>query len=630
MFPELTAVLGPDFQMWATFALIIFALALYALELLPMEVISIGVVCALLVFFHLFPVAGGDAVNRLDPGRILEGFANPALITVLALLVMGQGMVETGILDRAARLVLGLGGRRSWLSIVVVLGVVLAVSAFLNNIPVVVIFIPIMEAVAGRFGRSVSKLMIPLSFAAVFGGMTTLVGSSTNLLVNSALIEMGQTPFSFFDFSVPGLVLAGAGLAYVLLAAPRLLPDRAPLAASLLDRGGRQFIAQITVSEESGLVGQGAHRGLFAGLPAMTVRMVQRGEQAILPPFEGFVARPGDVLVVAATRKELTEALSHDPGLLYPDLEDGGAVASAASGDVDNDVSEQPWHAGERVLVEVMVAPASRLIGQSLPQIGFRYKTRCIVLGIQRRSRMIRARMTDIRLQSGDVLLLQGQSDDLKALRGNRDVVLLEWSAAALPTLHRAKRATSIFLAAIGLAAAGLVPIVVATLTGAAAMVASGALNVRQAVRAVDPKIVTTIGAALALGVTLQETGGAAFLAAALVDALAGVGPATVLSLFFLLVALLSNVISTKTTAVLFTPIAVDIALDIGVAPEAFTVAVVFAANCSFASPLGYQTNLLVMGPGHYRFVDFVRAGAPLILIMWLVFSLFAPWYYGV
>ena len=630
MFPELTAVLGPDFQMWATFALIIFALALYALELLPMEVISIGVVCALLVFFHLFPVAGGDAVNRLDPGRILEGFANPALITVLALLVMGQGMVETGILDRAARLVLGLGGRRSWLSIVVVLGVVLAVSAFLNNIPVVVIFIPIMEAVAGRFGRSVSKLMIPLSFAAVFGGMTTLVGSSTNLLVNSALIEMGQTPFSFFDFSVPGLVLAGAGLAYVLLAAPRLLPDRAPLAASLLDRGGRQFIAQITVSEESGLVGQGAHRGLFAGLPAMTVRMVQRGEQAILPPFEGFVARPGDVLVVAATRKELTEALSHDPGLLYPDLEDGGAVASAASGDVDNDVSEQPWHAGERVLVEVMVAPASRLIGQSLPQIGFRYKTRCIVLGIQRRSRMIRARMTDIRLQSGDVLLLQGQSDDLKALRGNRDVVLLEWSAAALPTLHRAKRATSIFLAAISLAAAGLVPIVVATLTGAAAMVASGALNVRQAVRAVDPKIVTTIGAALALGVTLQETGGAAFLAAALVDALAGVGPATVLSLFFLLVALLSNVISTKTTAVLFTPIAVDIALDIGVAPEAFTVAVVFAANCSFASPLGYQTNLLVMGPGHYRFVDFVRAGAPLILIMWLVFSLFAPWYYGV
>ena len=630
MFPELTAVLGPDFQMWATFALIIFALALYALELLPMEVISIGVVCALLVFFHLFPVAGGDAVNRLDPGRILEGFANPALITVLALLVMGQGMVETGILDRAARLVLGLGGRRSWLSIVVVLGVVLAVSAFLNNIPVVVIFIPIMEAVAGRFGRSVSKLMIPLSFAAVFGGMTTLVGSSTNLLVNSALIEMGQTPFSFFDFSVPGLVLAGTGLVYVLLAAPRLLPDRAPLAASLLDRGGRQFIAQITVSEESGLVGQGAHRGLFAGLPAMTVRMVQRGEQAILPPFEGFVARPGDVLVVAATRKELTEALSHDPGLLYPDLEDGGAVASAASGDVDNDVSEQPWHAGERVLVEVMVAPASRLIGQSLPQIGFRYKTRCIVLGIQRRSRMIRARMTDIRLQSGDVLLLQGQPDDLKALRGNRDVVLLEWSAAALPTLHRAKRATSIFLAAIGLAAAGLAPIVVATLTGAAAMVASGALNVRQAVRAVDPKIVTTIGAALALGVTLQETGGAAFLAAALVDALAGVGPATVLSLFFLLVALLSNVISTKTTAVLFTPIAVDIALDIGVAPEAFTVAVVFAANCSFASPLGYQTNLLVMGPGHYRFVDFVRAGAPLILIMWLVFSLFAPWYYGV
>ncbi len=272
--------------------------------------------------------------------------------------------------------------------------------------------------------------------------------------------------------------------------------------------------------------------------------------------------------MVAATRKELTEALSHDPGLLYPVIE--------SAGDADDDIGEQSRHAGERVLVETMVAPASRLIGQSLPQIGFRYKTRCVVLGIQRRSRMIRARMTDIRLQAGDVLLLQGQPDDIKALRGNRDVVLLEWSAAALPTLHRAKRATSIFLAAIGLAAAGLIPIVVATLTGAAAMVATGALNVRQAVRAVDSKIVTTIGATLALGVTLQETGGAAFLAGALVEALADVSPATVLSLFFLLVALLSNIISTKTTAVLFTPIAVDTALQIGVAPEAFTVAVIF------------------------------------------------------
>jgi len=276
-----------------------------------------------------------------------------------------------------------------------------------------------------------------------------------------------------------------------------------------------------------------------------------------------------------------------------------------------------------------MVAPASGLAGLTLPQIGFRYKTHCIVLGLQRRSRMIRQRITDVRLRAGDVLLVQGQPDDISHLKHLRDVVLLEWSAEELPVLDHAKRATLIFITVLSLAASGVIPIVAAALTGAAAMVVVGVLNVRQAFQAVDTKIVTTIGAALALGVALQDTGGARFLAQGLVSILGDATPATILSLFFLLVAGLSNIISTKTAAVLFTPIAVDLALALGVEPQIFAVAVVFAANCSFASPLGYQTNLLVMGPGHYRFADFARAGGPLIVLMWIVFSLFAPWYYG-
>ncbi len=621
MMPEVTATLGPDFHMWMVFALIMGTLVMFALERTPMEVTSFGAICVLLVFFHFFPVPGADGVNRLGPVNILQVFANPALITVLALLVMGEGIARTGMLDTGARLVLGLGGGRAWLSATIVLVVVLTVSAFLSNIPVVVIFIPIMQALAVRYGRSASKVMIPLSFAAVLGGMTTLIGSSTNLLVNSALIEVGEKPFAFFDFSVPGLVLAATGLAYVLLAAPRLLPDRASLAATLLEGRGRQFIGQITVSKDSGLVGKSAPGGHFSGLPDMTLRLVQRGEEGMLPPFEGFSVSPGDVLVVAATRKAFIEALSRDPGLLYPDLQDGRLT--------DGEGEDQPWREGQQMLAEVMVAPASRLIGQTLPQIGFRYRTRCIVLGVQRRAHMIRGRMTDVRLQAGDVLLIQGQSEDVAALKANRDVVLIEWSAEELPALRHARGAGLIFLGVIGLAATGAVPLVVATLSGAAAMVGLGVLNVRQAVRAVDPLIIATIGTALALGVALQETGGAAYLAHGLVEALEGAGAVTVLSLFFLLVAVLSNVISTKTTAVLFTPIAVDIAHELGVAPAAFAVAVVFAANCSFASPLGYQTNLLVLGPGHYRFVDFARVGAPLIVLLWAAFSLFAPWYYG-
>jgi di/tricarboxylate transporter len=614
--------LGPQFQMWVLFTIVIGALVLYAMERLPMEVTSFGVVCILLVFFHFFPVAGPDGGNRLDDVRILKGFANPALITVLALLVLGQGMIRTGVLDLGARWIMTLGGSSAWFSIAVILIVVMAISAFLNNIPVVVIFIPIMQALASRYGMSVGKVMIPLSFAAVLGGMTTLIGSGTNLLVNSALIEMGKAPFGFFDFSIPGLVMAAAGLVFLMTIAPKLLPDRAAGTDALYDTDGKQFVAQITIEDNSELIGAHAPGGHFAAMPDdIVIRTIQRGEEAILPPFEDYVGQLGDTLVVAGTRKALTDVLSHNPGLFYPDLRDGRA---------SEDEDYAPWHDGERVLAEVMVTPASRLIGQTLSQIGFRYHTHCIVMAIKRRSHMVRGRMTDIYLRAGDELLVMGQTEDVIALKASRDVVLVGWSDETLPAVKHARRSMLIFLGVVLMAGTGVVPIVVAALTGAAGMVATGVLTVRDATRAIDPLIVATIGTALALGIALQETGGAQFIAHGMATAMKGVSPAVMLSLFFLLVAVLSNIISTKTTAVLFTPIAIDFGIEVGAAPEAFAVAVIFAANCSFASPLGYQTNLLVMGPGHYKFMDFTRVGIPLVFVMWITFSLFAPWYYGV
>jgi di/tricarboxylate transporter len=618
MTPE-TLLVEPTFHTWVVYGLIGAVLVLYAIERVPMEVTSLVALCALLVFFHAFPVRGPDGAALLPAERLLAGFGNPALIAVLALLVIGQGMVRTGILDRGADLVTFLGGGRMWPSIVAALLVVLAVSGFLNNIPVVVIFIPIMQGLAARFGLSASRVMMPLSFAAVLGGMTTLIGSGTNLLVNSALIGMGETPFGFFDFSIPGVVLAAAGLVFTLVVVSRLLPDRAPLTQSLFDGAGKQFIAQIAVGPDSRLIGTRPVGGLFPTLKNMTVRMVQRGEEALLPPFEDLEVRPGDVLVVAATRQALTDALQRDQGLLFPDLEDGSSP----------DHPDNPWQRGDAVLAEVMVAPASRMVGLSLRLIGFRHRTRCIVLGIQRRARMYRERMTQTRLEPGDVLLVQGQHEDLRALRGNPDVVVLSGSRTELPALHRARRAVAIFLAVVVAAASGVVPIVIAALSGAAAMVAAGVLNLRQASRAIDSKLVTMIPAALALGTAMHETGGAAYLAHGMIALLRDAGPVVVLSGFFLTMALLTNIISSKAMAVLFTPIAVDAARELGVDPHAFAIAVVFAANCAFATPIGYQTSLLVMGPGHYTFRDFVRAGLPLVIFVWLAFTLFAPWYYG-
>ena len=608
------------FHMWGTFAIIVAALAMYASERWPLEVTSFVTVCVLLLFFHFFPVPGPKGRNLLDAARLLQGFANPALVTVLALLVIGQGMVRTGSLETGAQYLMRMGGRRAWILVPGIMAVVFVVSAFLNNTPVVVIFIPIMQTLAARIRVSPSKVMMPLSFAAVLGGMTTVVGSSTNLLVNSALIEVGQAPFRFFDFTVPGLVIAGCGFLYVLLIAPHLLRARASLVDALLTGGGRQFIAQITVSGTAKLLGAEAKGGLFPDLPDVTVRLIQRDEEAILPPFEGYSVRAGDVFIVAATRKALTDALSKDDGLLTPDLKD------LEEGDLDTDGLLQRR---ERVVVEVMVAPASRMIGQTLAQIGFRRRTGCIVLGIQRRSRMIRARMGSIRLEAGDELLIQGTHEAVRALRGERDVVLIESSAQELPFVEHALSAMAIFGAVILLAASGAVPIVVAALTGAAAMVATGVLNVRQAARSIDPSIVAAVGSALAMSVALQETGGAAFLARNIVQAFNGLGPAIVLSIFFLLVACFTNILSNNACAVLFTPIAVDMAQQLNIEVSIFAMAVVFGANCSFASPLGYQTNLLVMGPGHYRFTDYTLTGTPLILVLWGVFSLFAPWYFG-
>jgi len=623
-------IFGPNFQMWLTYIIIILALIAYMIEEIPVELTSLMTLGLIMVIFHFFPVLNDEAVNLLSPHSLLLGFANTGLITVLALLVVGQGMVRTGVLERGAQALLKIGGKRAWITMLVTLIVAMLISSMLNNIPVVVIFIPIMQALAARINKSASKVMMPLSAAAVLGGMITLIGSGTNLLVNSALIQLGEVPFGFFDFTIPGLILASVGLIYVVFVMPHLLPDRSGEEGEN-KHNGKHFIAQLTVAPGAKLVGKPSMGGFFKDLPDMTVRMIQNQGQTILPPFEDHHIQAGDILVVAATRKVITEVLTQNRGLLephHPELVQKSLASMEGTTDTDH-TEEDEVKTQDRMLVEVMLPPTSQLSGQTLQGTTFAAKTACKVIGIQRRSRMIRARMDDIRLQSGDVLLVQGHPSDIHSLRLNRDVILLEWSKEELPAVHHARRALSIFLGVVILAGTGILPTVTCALLGATAMVAIGALSVRQAVRAVDSKIVTMVGAALALGTAMQATGAATYLAEGVVSMLDGAGPRTVLSVLFLLIAILTNILSTQTCAVLFTPIAVSMANELGVDPRAFAVAVVFAANCAFATPIGYQTNLLVMAPGRYAFKDFFIAGTPLVFIIWIVFTIFIPPFYG-
>ena len=268
---------------------------------------------------------------------------------------------------------------------------------------------------------------------------------------------------------------------------------------------------------------------------------------------------------------------------------------------------------------------AQRAIGQT----GFTHTTDCLIIGLQRRSRMLRHEMSDIRLKAGDVLLVIGQQSAIEGLRHNRDTLLMEWSARELPRFEKAGRARLIFAATVLAAASGFVPIVLAALAGAVGMVTSGVLNVRQASRGFDLRIFLVVAAALAMAQSMEVTGGAALVSNNFLGLFDAGNPALVLSAFFLLCAVVTNLLSNNATAVLFTPLAVNLAAALNVDPMAFVLAVIFAASCSFATPIAYQTNLLVMTPGNFRFSDFMRAGIPLVVILWLTYSLFAPWYFG-
>jgi di/tricarboxylate transporter len=596
--------------MWAVFGIVAVGVYAYVRELFSIEAISVAIIVTLMVFFHVF-----GRESSLDTTDLLSGFAAPALVTIMALLVVGQGMFQTGALEGPILRINNSLDKSPRLTLLIVFAGAFAISMFMNNTPVVVMFIPVMAAMASRLGKTASRYMMPLSFISILAGMTTLIGSSTNLLVNDVLVRTTEFELSFFTQFIPGITLAAIGAAYVILLAPILLPEREGLENEIIQTG-HQYIAQIRVTQNHPLVGAKPVAGLFPTLRDVTVRMVQRGERSMLPPFEEPL-EPGDVLVVAATRDSLSKLLSSRPEYLRGMLDIAGFDESGIV------------NADTLVISEAVIAPGSRMIGRNIEQIGFRRQTSTLVLGIQRRSRMIRKRMLDIRLEAGDVLLLFGYDRDMRALRNDRDILLLDWSMTELPDIRKSILARLIFVATIALAATSVLPIEIAALGGALGMIATGCLNIRQAVRALDMRIFLLIGAAFAMGLSLEKTGGAAYIGQTVVDIFLPYGNQILIAAVFLVIAFFTNVISNSAAALLFAPIALEISAKTGIDPIAMVLTVVFAANCSFATPIAYQTNLLVLGPGHYKFSDFIRFGGPLILLLWVAFTALAPMFFN-
>ena len=472
--------------------------------------------------------------------------------------------------------------------------------------------------------------MLPLSFAAIVGGMITIIGSSTNLLISTSLNKLGLRELTFFEITPFGILLASVALIYIFLILPLFLRNK----ENTIDKSndyGRQYISQFVVPIDSVLIGDVAKLGSFNSLGDIKVRFILRNDKIYYYPFNNYKIDAGDTFIISATRKTLTEISSYHPGLFHPPLIYGLDLQKTRLREFQDSTEsndENKGKASDTIMVEGMVTPSSRMVGLSIDQFELQQSRKAVFVGIQRRSGMRDERMTDIRIQSGDVLLLKGTPEQVESLRPERDLVLISGTRGAIPNKTHAKRALLIFGLAIGLAASGLTSITVSAIAAATGMILTGCVNLSQATRALDRNIYLMVGTTLALGTAISLTGAASFISSLIINSLGDSSPIIILSTFFIVVALFTNILSNSACAILFTPIGVSLAVSLGIDPRIFAMTCLFACNCCFATPIGYQTNLMVMGPGQYQFSDFARAGLPLVFLLWLTFTFAAPFYW--
>jgi len=603
----------PDNHALAVLALVVLALYLFSRERIAIETSSLLILVILTFGFTVFPYVTEQG-EHLDAVHFFSGFGHEALVAVCALMVAGNGLVRTGALEPLGRNLARLWKLSPAMSMLLTLIIGAFLSAFVNNVPIVVLLLPILISVSLRTSVPASGMLMPMGFATLVGGMSTTIGTSTNLLVVSVAADMGMRKLEMFDFFVPTAIVASIAIVYLWLIAPHLLPKRS---ASLADTSPRIFSAQLVVPEDSFAVDKTLAELIEKTGGMLEVLRIMRGSGTFVQPLPDAHIHAGDRLLVSDTPEHLKEFESALGATLY--------VGDTAVDD------EHPLSDEGQQMAEIVVMQGSPLLGMTLRQLNFANRYQLLVLAIHRAGstlETLREKLEQIPLRSGDILLVQGHSDVIADTKRSGKLLVLD-ATADLPHSDRALTALIIMAGIIITAAFDIAPIAISAVCGVLLMLATHCLTWRQASLALSTQVILIVVASLALGSALLQTGGADYLAQVFVAITAGASPAVILAGLMLLMAILTNIVSNNAAAVIGTPIAISIAQQLQLDPEPFVIAVLFGANMSYATPMAYKTNLLVMNAGGYTFMDFVRVGVPLTIIVWLGLSLLLPTMYA-
>jgi di/tricarboxylate transporter len=586
------------------FVLLATTLAVFAWDRYPIDFVALGVLAVMLI---VGPWLG------LQLNEVVAGFSNPATITVMAMFILSGAITRTGMINWLAARLSVWGGQHELRQLAVILVIVGVISAFLNNTATVAILMPMVITMARNQRRSPSKLLIPLSYGAQLGGVITLIGTSTNVLASALAADRGYGGFTMFEFARVGIFIYLTGLLYFLLIGHRLLPSRRSANDAASSYELREYLAEVRILPNAPWVGKSlAESHLRSQLDIQVVGIVRAKEYLDILSAEQLLAAD-DIVLVEATPQQLAQ-LREVRGLsIEPRFSNQTATANL----------------DERRLLEVVIAPGSELVGGTLVSTNFRHYYNCSVVAMRKHGRLVHERISTIGLDVGDALLLCGMPHELQQIK--RDPAFIVTEQAPLETFRTQKigLALAILVGVIVIAALG-VPVLVTSVVGSVLMVLTGCLRVNELHEDIRWDVIFLLAGVLPLGLALERTGGAQLIADFAAQLAGGLPPLLVLTVFYAAAMVLTEFISNNATVVVLIPVAASAATALGLDPRAFILAVMFAASTSFMTPVGYQTNSMIYGPGGYKFLDFFRAGVLLNLLLAVVTPLYIYWLWGV